>query len=297
MSSKPKKKNRTGSNKNRQQSKAHQASVAQTKVQASSDKKDRKKRVTEILVVVFAVIMAATMMLPSLSAIFTSSSSSSSTTDAATTDASTDASTDATTDATTTNSMDTLDAKYADTVSTLETKLESNSNDLATLLALGNDYFSWGYQGTSYATTDEEKSHVNDLLSKAEGYYDSYLALNDSGSVHVDRALCQYYSGDTDGATAALEQYTTDNPDFGPAWANLGMMYASASRTDDAKAAFQKAIDADPDDKYGVKSYATSYLSSLESSSDSASSSSSSSSSTSGTSLSDALQSASGTTL
>ena len=41
------------------------------------------------------------------------------------------------------------------------------------------------------------------------------------------------------------------------------MFYESAGRTDDAKAAYQKAIDADPDDAYQVKTYAQQRLTAL----------------------------------
>jgi tetratricopeptide (TPR) repeat protein len=258
-------------------------------------------------VVVFAVIMVMSMMLPSLSQIFTSSSSSSSATTAetsATTDATTDSDTAATTEATTA-SVSYVDSEYSSTVSTLESKLDGDPNNLATLINVANDYFAWGYNALSYATTDDEKTHVNDLFTKAEGYYDRYLALNDSGSAHVDRALCQYYSGDTDGAISALESYTQQDPTFASAWANLGMIYYADNRTDDAEAAFQKGIDNDPDDKYGVKTYAEQYLSYISSAETAATSSSTgtssdattSGSSSYGTSLSDALASASGTTL
>jgi cytochrome c-type biogenesis protein CcmH/NrfG len=301
MSTKPKRKNRLTGKVAKSHTQAQPQVVAKkkgTKTSTKADKDKRKKRIAEVAVVIFAVIMVATMLLPSFSSIFTSSSSTASSTDAATTTASTDS---ATTAATTTSSMDTLDAKYSSTVATLETKLDSDPENLATLINLANTYFQWGYQATSYATTDETTAHMNDLLTKAEGYYDRYLALNDSPSAHVNRALCQHYAGDTDGAISALEAYTQTNPDFGPAWANLGLVYMSASRTDDATAAFQKAIDTDPDDKYGAKSYAEQYLSYIESASTASTSSSSSSSSSSGTStsksLSDALAGVSGTTL
>ena len=72
----------------------------------------------------------------------------------------------------------------------------------------------------------------------------------------MDRALCQLYEGDTSGATSALEQLTADSPDYGPAWANLGLAYEVSGDTAKAKEAYQKAEEADPDDTYGSYSFA-----------------------------------------
>lgn len=147
----------------------------------------------------------------------------------------------------------------------LETKLSSDSQNLATLLNLGKDYMAWGVTVRYSGSTDASTSHANELLEKAISYYDQYLALKDSGAVRVDRALCQYYEEETSEATAALEQLTQDMPDYGPAWANLGMLYESAGNSDQAREAYQKAQEADADDEYGAKTYATQRISAMDS--------------------------------
>ena len=163
--------------------------------------------------------------------------------------------------------MDTVDSQYQSRAEAADAKLDDtdDESDLAALLTAANTYFSWGYQASSYASTDDDKLHVQDLLTKAMGYYDRYLALNDAATARCDRALCQYYLGDTQGATEALEQLTATSGDYAPAWANLGMMYQAASETDKAKDAFTRALGADPDDKYGVKSYCTNQLDAINS--------------------------------
>ena len=161
---------------------------------------------------------------------------------------------------------------------------------------------SWAYSVSRSSATDADKSHANDLYARAIGYFDRYLALNDSNAVRVDRALCQYYSGDADAAKTALEELTQGSAaDYGPAWANLGLLYESSRDADAARSAYGKAAETDPDDEYGAKSFAETRLAALNVAQNSASSTSSTSAgpAADGTAagLSDALANASGTTL
>lgn len=238
----------------------------------------------KVVIVVFAVLMALAMMLPFMASVVASDqqaqsaqqsqeqSSSDATSDSDSNDSSDDTS-DASLDGVPEN-LQSVAKSYASKVQTLESKLEDDPNNLAALINVADDYMNWGYSSLQSSTTDEETSYSNGLLQKAMEYFDRYLALNDSNSAKVDRALCQYYSGDTSGATSALEQITSDAPDFGPGWANLGMVYEQAGDTDKAIEAYQKAVDADANDEYGAKTFANQRLVALnKSSSDSSSSS------------------------
>lgn len=262
-------------------------------------KPGKRGKGTQIAIVVFGIVMALSMMLPSLSAIFAGSSSSSSQSSQKADSASTTDSSDSS--SSTTSSMASVDAKYSSTVSELEAKLKEKPKSLATLLNLGNDYMAWAYSASTYATDDTSKQHVNDLYQKAMGYYDQYLALNDSSAVRVNRALCQYYSGDVDGAKSALLELTQSDSTYGPAWANLGLMYESSGDTANAKSAYQKAEEADANDEYGAKSFAEQRLSVIASQEAEASDSSSSSTTTTSGSttqgLSETLANSSGTNL
>ncbi len=255
---------------------------------------------TQIAIVIFGIVMALSMMLPSLSAIFAGGSSSSSSqasqkTDSASSADSSDSSSSGT------SGMASVDSKYSSVVSELEAKLKEKPKSLATLLNLGNDYMAWAYSASTYATDDTSKQHVNDLYQKAMGYYDQYLALNDSSAVRVNRALCQYYSGDVDGAKSALLELTQSDSTYGPAWANLGLMYESSGDTANAKSAYQKAEETDANDEYGAKSFAEQRLSVIASQEAEASDSSSSSATTTSGSttqgLSETLANSSGTNL
>lgn len=257
----------------------------------STNKSDNIGIGGKILIVFFAILMAASLMLPSFAAIFSSSQSNSSISEqqsASVTD------------------VASADAKYTDVVASLEEKYSSDPTDLATLLNLGKDYMTWGVYVRYYGSTDADTSHANELLDKAVKYYDEYLAIKDSNAVRCDKAMCAFYQEDGTSALNQLEELTASAPDYGPAWANLGLLYEASGNTDAAKEAYAKAQETDSDDEYGAKSYATQRLSAIESaessdsSDDSASSDSTSttgSSATGAQGLSDTLGSLSGTGL
>ncbi len=222
-------------------------------------------------VILVSAIMVGSCLLPSLSAIISGiqnaqeSAATASSTEAATSEeASTEQS--ETEEAETTNSyMDSLDDTYQPKVDALEAKLEENSEDKATLINLANTYLKWADTGRNYASSDTDTEHVNELLTKAMGYYDSYLKLDNASAARVSRALCQYYLGETDAAVTALKKVASDDESYAPAWTNLGMIYEDTGDTDKAKEAYNKAIEVDPNDTYGLQSYASSQLSSIES--------------------------------
>lgn len=161
-------------------------------------------------------------------------------------------------------SVETMDESYQGTVADLEAKVAENPDDADSLLSLAQNCSSWGTSVLMLASNDEDVTHGNEILDRAVGYYDDYLELEDSSSARVSRALCLYYQGKTDEATSALEEVTTDYPDYASGWQSLGVVYESQDRTEEAKAAYEKAIELDPDDEQGVKSSAEQRLEALE---------------------------------
>ena len=138
--------------------------------------------------------------------------------------------------------VDYVDSQYSDYVADLESQLEDDPENTETLLATARACSSWGTSVAMLAATDDERSHGTEL---------------------IERAMCEYYLGDAETAVADLEAVTTDDPDYAPAWSSLGSLYEAQGQTDQAIAAYQKAVELDPDDEQGVGSSAQSRLDAL----------------------------------
>lgn len=225
--------------------------------------KERRKKITGIAIGVFAVIMALSMMLPSLTYIFGNNSGQTEQQEQEAQQQEEQAQSEDGEETETLTGIDLVDSNYAAVVDPLEAKLAENPKDLATLLSLGNNYMSWASEASGYAADDAASAHVNELYQQAIDYFDQYLKLNDSAVVKANRAMCLLYSGDADAALAALQKLTEEAPDYGPAWANIGLIREYQGDQEAAKEAYQKAIDADPNDEYGAKSYANRRLAAM----------------------------------
>ena len=157
-----------------------------------------------------------------------------------------------------------VDSQYTDLVADLEKTLEETPDDKDALLQVARYCSSWGSTVGMLAQTDDEVAHGEELLQRAIGYYDRYLEIESTAEASTERALCEYYLGDTEAATADLEKVTESWPDHAPAWADLGMLYESAGKTDEATAAYEKAIELDPDDEQSAKSFAEGRLEAMQ---------------------------------
>lgn len=244
---------------------------------------------TKIIIGIFAVIMALAMMLPSLTAIFSSGSSSEQAEEQADSQEADDAEaqsegeeadskSDGEEETTVVSaedgipalpdneSLQSLSDQYQGQVNKFKKRLEDDPNNLAALLNLGQTYMNWGYSAIYSSSTDEETAYSKALVNKAIEYYNRYLELEDSESVKIQIALCNYYLGNTDEAMAALTAITEEDPDYALGWANLGMLYEQQYDYDNALSAYQKAVETDPNDEYGAKSYAEERIASINAS-------------------------------
>lgn len=237
-----------------------------------------------VIVGVFAVVMALSMMLPSLAPIFAGNDSSSQT-DEQTDDATTDEKTEEQSEEAKTEEAKPADSELDKAIATVpendtlknlaeqnktkvdkfSKRLEEDPNNLAALLNLGQTYMNWGYSARYSSSTDEETAYSEALVKKAMEYYDRYLALHPSDAVTVQRALCEYYVGNTDEAVAALAKMTEEKPDYAMGWANLGMLYEQQYDQTKALEAYNKAVETDPNNEYGAKSYAEQRIQSINS--------------------------------
>lgn len=218
------------------------------------------KRMQVVIVAAIAIVVAVIAFVV-LSGAFAPRSVNDADADAAQASTSADATVSGTSDE---HDMSHVDANYTSTIEQLQAQYDADPTNPSTLLQLANGYFDWGAAAQQVAATDEDSRHVVDLFNQAIARYDDYLEDNPgSKSVEVDRAICIFYTGDVDRAISTLEEFVAQDDTFGPAWANLGMFYESEERIDDARAAYEHAIETDPDDAYGVLTYAQQRLDAL----------------------------------
>ena len=161
------------------------------------------------------------------------------------------------------SSMEDVDNQFAPQAEQLEKRLEADPENYELLRQLGSLYLSWGYYSSMFATVDAETLTVNQRLEQAITYIDQALAIEDSPELRVDRGVAKYYEGDSTSAIATLEEAVEVYPEYGPAWANLGLFYESRGRTAEAVDAYNKAIEVDPDDSQGAKSFAEDRISAI----------------------------------
>ncbi len=209
--------------------------------EAKQRKKDRQQLMYKVAAVIFAVLMALGIALPSLSSIVGGNGGQS------------------------ISSIEDVDNMYEGTVKQYEDALAKDPNDAEALQNLGSIYSSWAQMASYFESTSENgHEHVQELLDKAISYYDTYLESNESADVVVARAQARALAEDTDTAMAELEELTKTTTDNAQAWLLLGSLYQNADRTEDARAAYEKAVAADPDDAAGVKSSAQARIDAID---------------------------------
>ena len=219
----------------------------------------------KIVIIIFAVILVLSLCLP----FFSSCSATPSTTqdDGAQSDSSTEASTVAE-----------IQAQYASLIESLEGKLADDPDNLTHLASLGNNYMDEGVGMKSASDAADNEETIAEVFSKAVGYYDDYLEAAAAGdadadsvsAVTVDRAVCLFYSGEEDQAIADLSSFLEETDDYVMGWYNLGAFYSQQGDNDQAKEAFNKVIELDPDNESGIVSYAQLQLAIIEASEEAA---------------------------
>lgn len=158
-------------------------------------------------------------------------------------------------------SMADVDATYGAAEQNLQHAYDKDPANPVALLNLANGYFDWGSAAMHYAMSAEDEAHVRELFSQAIALYDQYLEQNpQSNSVIVDRAICVFYTGDHTRAIQLLEEFTADNAEFAPAWANLGTFYEADGQTDKARDAYERAVQTAGDAEASVRSFAEQHL-------------------------------------
>lgn len=247
----------------------------------AAQKPDRRRIVMTVVVIVFAVLMAVSLMLPSLAQVFSSNTERQRAEEEAAAAAAAAAQGSGSSASTSydLSSVDGIMQAYSTSIAEQEAKVAEDPENLAHLLNCGQVYMTCGYNAAQYVTSDSDGEKVISCFKSAENYFDQYLALKDSSAVKVNHGLCELYQGNVyialnnqdaalthvQQAITELKQVTSDDPDYGPGWANLGLAYEAIGDNESAVAAYGKAQQADPNDEYGSRSFATTRISQIES--------------------------------
>ena len=126
--------------------------------------------------------------------------------------------------------------------------LQSNPTSYTVLVDQGNAYFDWGIDLQQASSTNEALRGADQpLWISAQQYYERATTVkSDDPNVTIDYAIATFYSGDAVKAITIAEKVRKEQPDFAPAWFNLGVFYQAQGRNADAYNAYQKALALDP---------------------------------------------------
>lgn len=163
--------------------------------------------------------------------------------------------------------IDAIAANYQGQVSALEGVAASDPTSYTIMVSLGNTYFDWAAQTQSIASTNSLTSDQPLWIAAKDWYAKAVAVKGDESGVNVDYAVASFYSGDTSTAVAAAEGVAKRDPEFAPAWFNLGIFYESLGNTLKASAAYQTYLRLDPNGQQGNADYAKQQLQQLQSSS------------------------------
>jgi tetratricopeptide (TPR) repeat protein len=155
--------------------------------------------------------------------------------------------------------------KYTATVAANNAALQSEPTSYTVLVSQGNTYFDWGMAVIQAAQTNQTlQGNEQPMWLAARQYYERAAAIKKEPSVSVDLAIAYYYSGETTKAIGVAGTVSEEQPDFAPAWFNLGVFYASQGDNAKAIQAFEKSLALDPQGKSTNKDYATQQLAALK---------------------------------
>lgn len=144
----------------------------------------------------------------------------------------------------TTPGTSTADAQYQGAVDALTAQLQSQPESYTVLVSLGNTYFDWAVAKQQETNSLDQAAA---LWTSAKDAYARAVAVNNTESpVRVDFAITLFYTGDTAQAIEVAEGVVEDDPEFGPAYFNLGVFLESLGENERAVPMFQRYLELDP---------------------------------------------------
>ncbi len=106
------------------------------------------------------------------------------------------------------------DAQYQPQVAALTAQLQSDPQNYATLVSLGNAYFDWALAKQQAAQTDASAAGADQPLwiAAKDAYSRAIAVKGDESPVRVDYAIAVFYSGDTVTAIKLAEAVVEGRP-------------------------------------------------------------------------------------
>lgn len=165
-----------------------------------------------------------------------------------------------------TDAVSLANQRFQPGVEALTSRLQSDPESYTVLVQLGNAYYDWALeiqkasqQATSAAGADQPL-----WVAAKDAYGRAVEVKGDEPPVLVDYSITQFYSGDTNAAIETATGVSKSNPEFAPAWFNLGVYYGALGDKAKAKSSFERYIKLDPQGKQGDVNYAKQQLEQLK---------------------------------
>lgn len=204
----------------------------------------------KIVIIFFAVVLVVSLCLPFFSGCVNQ-----------TPQAPVDEGSDGSSTAADTTTVAGVEAQYATLIDSLTYKLSLDPTSMTYLGNLGNAYMDCAMAMRSATDASSNETKVAQTFQEAVDCYDQYLAevekdpnAADQESINtitVDRAVCVFYAGQEDEAVSDLTAFLDKQPDYAMGWYNLGAFYEQQDKTDEAREAYNKAVELDPNGTAG----------------------------------------------
>jgi tetratricopeptide (TPR) repeat protein len=137
------------------------------------------------------------------------------------------------------------DDPYLALISQHSQLLKNDPKNPSLMLQVGNDYFDLANEQGRATPPRQVMAQSNFRL--AADTYGRYLALKPKDlSARTDRSIAMFYAGDTNGAIAEIKKVLTADPKFEQGLFNLGIFYANAGDSTNAKAVWGRYLDLYP---------------------------------------------------
>lgn len=151
-----------------------------------------------------------------------------------------------------TDQVTAINDRYQQGVTALKTIAASQPTSYTAAVNLANAYYEWAKelstpaQGQSQITTEAIVAATQQWTAARDAYAAAIKIKPNDPPTMVDYSVTMFYSNDATTAVTTALKVTKINPNFGPAWLNLGIFYGSLGQKANAVAALQQYLKVEP---------------------------------------------------